>query len=63
MDAILVQAIRTGCWAAEVHLACSYPDCGCKNLPTAIIAALAYPSAGEIVRLNLAAQRETTSKK
>lgn len=37
---ILDEAIRAGCTAVDVHLRCSYPECGCKQLPRAIAAAI-----------------------
>ena len=36
----LVEAVRIGCTAADVHLTCSYPECSCQRLPAAIKAAL-----------------------
>ena len=33
-------AIQAGCAAADVHLTCSYPECGCKQIPTAIAVAV-----------------------
>lgn len=36
----VARAIRAGCDAADIHLACSYPDCRCRALPLAIKAAL-----------------------
>jgi hypothetical protein len=42
MDATHVEAaIRAGCTAADVHLACTYPACSCKQVPDAVRAALA----------------------
>lgn len=35
-------AIRVGCNAGDAHLTCSYPDCKCKQMPTAIKAALSF---------------------
>lgn len=34
------EAIRAGCTAADVHLTCSYPECFCKQIPTAVKAAI-----------------------
>ena len=36
----LERMIRAGCEAADIHFFCSYPECACKQLPTAIPAAL-----------------------
>jgi hypothetical protein len=35
-----IRAVRVGCDAADVHLTCNYPGCSCKQIPTAIRAAL-----------------------
>lgn len=40
VDHKVIEAIRVGCNAAEVHLTCSYPACSCKQIPAAIRAAL-----------------------
>lgn len=40
MEAIK-DAVRAGCNAADRHLRCSYPDCGCPTFPRAIKAAIA----------------------
>lgn len=37
----LVRAVRAGCDAADLHFACSWPDCRCTKWPKAIRAALA----------------------
>jgi hypothetical protein len=37
-ETILASAVRVGCRAADVHLTCSYPSCGCKQIPAAVIA-------------------------
>ena len=34
-------AIVSGCSAADTHLRCSWPECGCKTLPTQMRAGLA----------------------
>ena len=39
-EALVERAIRTGCAAADIHIGCSWPECSCKQLPTAIRAAL-----------------------
>jgi hypothetical protein len=33
-------AVRAGCEAADVHLRCTYPDCGCKDFPKGVEAAI-----------------------
>lgn len=40
-DDAIQMAIRAGCSAAEIHLMCSYPQCGCKSTPIIVRAALA----------------------
>lgn len=35
------QVIRAGCIASDIHLTCSYPKCGCRQMPRAILAAIA----------------------
>ena len=35
------KAVRAGCTAADIHLMCSYPTCGCKATPKIATAALA----------------------
>jgi hypothetical protein len=43
-------AIRVGCNESDVHLACTYPDCGCRHMPIAIRAAVErWESNAEIV--------------
>lgn len=37
----LHRAIRAACEAADIHLACAYPECGCVKLPAAVTAAAA----------------------
>ena len=39
-EAAMVNAIRSGCSAADFHLACSYPQCKCKQTPTVVRAAI-----------------------
>jgi hypothetical protein len=36
------RAIRVGCEATSANLRCSYPNCVCTILPTAIKAVLAF---------------------
>lgn len=38
----MTEAIRIGCSAAEIHLRCSYPECSCTSIPTAIRAAVSF---------------------
>jgi hypothetical protein len=38
----MVEAIRIGCTAADVHSRCSYPDCACTQIPRAIQAAVGF---------------------
>jgi hypothetical protein len=38
----ITAAIRIGCDAANVHLACSYPECACKTVPAAVKAAVTF---------------------
>lgn len=38
----MVEAIRIGCRAADMHLDCSYPVCTCKNIPAAVKAAVEF---------------------
>jgi hypothetical protein len=37
-------AVRVGCAAADIHIAiaCSYPECKCKQMPAAIRAVLIF---------------------
>lgn len=39
-DPDFVRAVKAGCAAANIHLRCSFPDCSCKQMPSAILAAL-----------------------
>lgn len=40
-DADLVErAVQAACVAADIHLACSYPDCGCRLMPMAVCAVI-----------------------
>ncbi len=43
------EAIRVGCSAADIHLACSYPACSCKQMPRAIQAAIDFLAAGRLL--------------
>lgn len=43
----IIAAIRAGCTAADIHLACSYPDCNCKQMPKAVEAAIRTYEGGE----------------
>jgi hypothetical protein len=43
----LDEAIRVGCFAADVHLICSWPKCQCTQIPKAIKAALSHNPVGE----------------
>ena len=36
----LERAIKIGCTAVEVHLACSFPECTCTTVPKAVRAAI-----------------------
>lgn len=56
MPDLLAEAIQAGCRAADIHLTCSYPNCKCRNLPDAIIRALAFPGLGDVLRLHTAAR-------
>lgn len=42
----MMAAIRVGCNAAEVHPACSWPECRCTQLPRAIHAAVEFTAHG-----------------
>lgn len=33
-------AVRAGCTAADLHLRCTYPECGCKDFPKGVEAAI-----------------------
>jgi hypothetical protein len=35
-----IRAVKAGCSAAERHLRCSYPECGCKQTPQIVLAAV-----------------------
>ncbi len=37
----MLRATRAGCNAADIHLRCSYPECGCTKTPIIVRAALA----------------------
>ncbi len=52
-EAEVERAIRAGCWATDMHLACSFPKCSCKKIPDAIRAGLAaaVPSATLVSRV------------
>lgn len=39
---LMAAAIRCGCQAADVHLTCSFPDCTCKVVPSAVKAAVSF---------------------
>ncbi len=43
----VTEAVRAGCNAADIHLRCSYPECGCKQTPIIVRAALAIADTGE----------------
>lgn len=38
---IVEQCVVKGCDASDVHLRCGYPECTCRNMPTAIRTGLA----------------------
>lgn len=38
----MIEAVRVGCTAADVHLRCSYPECSCSQIPRAIGAAVEF---------------------
>lgn len=38
----MTAAIRIGCEAADVHLMCTWPECSCIQIPTAINAAVTF---------------------
>ncbi len=38
-------AVRIGCTAADIHLTCSYPECTCKQIPSAVRAVMMIAAA------------------
>lgn len=41
-SAKMIEAVRIGCIASDVHLTCSWPDCSCTTVPTAIQTAVEF---------------------
>lgn len=37
---MLERAVRVACQTADIHLTCSYPNCGCGKFPPAIRAVI-----------------------
>ena len=53
-------AIRAGCNGADLHLHCTYPECGCKTTPGMIKAAIAALDAHRLERGLKTVPREPT---